>query len=140
VLDTACVVWNGHKDYLGYGKRRYKGKVQLAHRVAFFEANGYMPEAGRVVMHICDNPSCINPGHLRDGTHADNVADRVAKGRSSGGSMPGELHPGAKLSDKQTAEIRDLCKTKIPQSKIAAMYGVSQSTVSEIHTGRKRAS
>ena len=41
-------------------------------------AHGYVPE---VVRHACDNPPCCNPLHLLGGTHADNVADKVRRGR-----------------------------------------------------------
>jgi len=35
-----------------------------------------------VVMHACDNRSCINPDHLSVGTARDNVRDMIAKGRA----------------------------------------------------------
>ena len=34
------------------------------------------------VMHTCDNPPCINISHLKLGTHAENMADMKAKGRT----------------------------------------------------------
>lgn len=30
---------------------------------------------GEVVMHSCDAPRCINPGHLNVGTYSDNMLD-----------------------------------------------------------------
>jgi len=35
-----------------------------------------------VVMHTCDSPGCVRPDHLKLGTVAQNIADRVAKGRN----------------------------------------------------------
>ncbi len=53
----------------------------FAHRLSFYLHHGYWPNVCR---HRCDNPGCYNPYHLEDGTHADNVADRVARGRTVG--------------------------------------------------------
>lgn len=48
------------------------------HRVMFYLATGTLPE---VVMHTCDTPRCINPRHLKAGTHVENAADMYAKAR-----------------------------------------------------------
>src|SRR5574343_498304 len=34
-----------------------------------------------MVLHSCDNPTCINPNHLRIGTAKDNAQDREKRGR-----------------------------------------------------------
>lgn len=52
----------------------------------------------------CDNPPCINPEHLWEGTHKDNIQDMMRKGRGNykrGGGVPkgvyvGERHPQSK--------------------------------------------
>jgi hypothetical protein len=56
----------------------------MAHRWSWTLANGPIPD-GMVVMHRCDNPPCVNPGHLSLGTQLENIADRVSKGRSATG-------------------------------------------------------
>jgi predicted XRE-type DNA-binding protein len=76
-------------------------------------------------MHSCDNPACVNINHLSKGTHADNVADKVAKGRG----ISGQRHYKAKLTDDQIREIR---ASDMNQYELAKLYGVSQPTVSEI--------
>lgn len=73
-----CIEWTKGTDAKGYGVQRYRGKFQRSHRVAFFEAHGYWPNICR---HTCDNPPCINPEHLLDGTRGDNIRDAVERGR-----------------------------------------------------------
>ena len=53
----------------------------LAHRTAYALLVGPIP-AGAVLRHGCDEPRCVRPDHLRPGTHAENAADRVARGRA----------------------------------------------------------
>jgi len=52
----------------------------LAHRLAYEDFWGPIPK-GFIVMHLCDNPSCINPEHLRLGTKGNNLKDAYDKGR-----------------------------------------------------------
>jgi HNH endonuclease len=73
--DTGCLIWAGAKSgsygYLTFG----------VHRLAWEHANGPIPE-GMQVLHKCDEPRCCNPDHLFLGTQAENMADKVRKGRA----------------------------------------------------------
>jgi hypothetical protein len=64
----------------GYGKLGREGKTWLAHRYAYSQAVGPIPD-GLHVMHRCDNRRCVNPEHLFVGSRVDNMQDMIAKGR-----------------------------------------------------------
>ncbi len=78
--ENGCMIFTGALDRCGYGKMPV-GKRRLgAHRVSF--ALTYGSVSGEdVVMHSCDNPSCINPSHLSAGTQSENIQQSSHKGR-----------------------------------------------------------
>jgi hypothetical protein len=108
----------------GYGKVTLNGKQHNHSRVAYIEANGLTMDQieGKLVMHTCDNPACINPMHLELGTHKDNMQDKVAKGRWIGGQP-------RKLNAEQVAAIRKSNETSTVLSK---QYGVSRATIDNV--------
>ena len=86
-----CWEWQGARSNLGYGRVRGEdGRTRQTHHIAWELVFGPIP-SGLVVMHICDNPPCVRPNHLRLGTVAENNADMTAKGRRRSG-----LHEAAK--------------------------------------------
>lgn len=92
------------------------------------------------LLHSCDRRDCCNPAHLSAGTHRDNMADMVSKGRQTEGevlSAPkrGVSNPQAKLTESDVRRIRSLVGT-MPQREIATMFGVGQARVSDIATGK----
>ena len=84
VVDN-CIEFTGNiKD--GYGRYSYgPNRGKRAHRVAWEEVNGVIPE-GMFVCHKCDNPPCINIDHLFLGTPLDNMRDMIQKGRKVSGN------------------------------------------------------
>lgn len=66
----------------GYGQMRVGKKMRRAHRVGYEIQAGPIPE-GLAVLHRCDEPRCVRGSHLFLGTHKENMADMVAKGRSA---------------------------------------------------------
>lgn len=85
----ACWIWLGAIADDGYG--RYflhdgAGGMVRPHRYAYtltYETE--LEELGEL-MHVCDVPICVNPEHLAPGTHADNMRDRMRKGRANNGA------------------------------------------------------
>ena len=84
---------------------------------------------GLCVLHKCDNPPCCRPEHLYSGTQADNVADRVNRGRQP----RGESHPFSVLSNEEVLNIRRQFTGKWgEQTKLAAIYNVSLGMINRI--------
>lgn len=69
-----CWVWTGYLNADGYGVTGVgpSGKTDLAHRVAYMEFVGPIPE-GKELDHLCRNRACARWSHLEPVTHAVNV-------------------------------------------------------------------
>jgi hypothetical protein len=78
-MTTPCHVWMGAKAGNGYGRISLHGRLVGAHRVAWMISQGARPAMH--VLHKCDNPLCVNPAHLYEGTDADNTRDMISRGR-----------------------------------------------------------
>jgi hypothetical protein len=124
-LPTACFVWTGATYTNGYGE---VGNC-YTHREAYKLWIGPIPP-GRLVMHKCDVKACIRPGHLKLGTHKDNTADMIAKGRKV--VARGEDHGAAKLTWAEVREIRRLHGEGIRHAEIAKKFDTSPAYVSLI--------
>lgn len=79
--DSGCWAWSGTLDSYGYGVLSFKRKMLKAHRISY-EIHNKVIDEELLVCHKCDNPSCVNPEHLFQGTSKDNTWDMIAKGRS----------------------------------------------------------
>lgn len=131
VTESGCWIWLGSMACGGrYGCIKIDGVVVLAHRAAYAAFVAPIPE-GQAVCHHCDVGLCVNPSHLFVGSHRDNMADMVVKGRNW--NRAGQLKPQAKLRASQIISIR---ASDERASVIAARLGVSEAHVINIRAGR----
>ncbi len=129
-----CWIWTAATDRDGYGRFKLDGKMREAHRLAL-ELSLRLPLGESHALHSCGNSGCVNPAHLRPGSHRDNMDDRTEFGRQGRGSA----HVFAKLSEANVIEIRKLLSGDSPptQKSLAIRFGVSAQTICRIKSGKK---
>src|SRR5262249_19676858 len=129
-----CLIWQGPM-VRGYGVTYIPKELRpifgqgnwLTHRLVYRLATGMTPE---VCCHACDNPACINPAHLFNGTQQENCQNTASKGRTTWG----EKNHHAKLTNAQVIEIRKRAGT-ISQRVLAQEFQVQQQEISRIVRG-----
>jgi hypothetical protein len=123
--NSGCWLWTGETGRGGYGRFWSNYERRWAHHVAL---KCDVPD-GHIVIHSCDTPCCVNPDHLRIGTHKDNQADAIKRGRHTWGKR----HGAAKLTEDQVREIRASSGNQVEAAK---KYGVTQALISAIRAGK----
>lgn len=122
-----CCEWQGTRDRKGYGRLTREGRSLYAHRHAWSLANGPIPE-GSLILHKCDNPSCVCPDHLYVGNHIRNMRDAVERGRTAKGKM----HGLSKLTD---GDVRMARESEESTTALARELGVNPATLSRARRG-----
>jgi hypothetical protein len=144
-----CALWMGAADKDGYGWCRENGE-RRAHRAALVRKLGRPIRRGYMALHTCDNPPCVEPDHLYEGTRADNDRDarerrrnglKGARGDANGmrthaGLSRGSRNAKAKLTENIVAEIKRCVFDGEVQQEVADRFGVSRPTISGIKSGK----
>lgn len=136
--DGGCWNWTGYRNKKGYGvfkaNKEYHGRsfkwgtmpMSKAHRLSYDLHIGPLKDSD-VVLHSCDNPSCVNPDHLIKGSQKDNVVDMTVKGR----------HGSQRFNRDDYLNMSRLRSEGIPVSEISGLYKCSESHVYNV-TGIKK--
>lgn len=128
--EEECWLWTGFLDKDGYGKLRIGNTNIGAHRFSYITFVGPVPE-GVILRHKCNTPACANPNHVIPGTHLENMSDRL----EAGNYPTNELHPMARISDRDVAAIRASWGT---HKALALRFGISVSQIGNIRRGDQR--
>lgn len=137
-----CWIWLTYTDKDGYGNFRIRIPEKFfpkqttigAHIVSFILTFNRLPKD--CVLHRCDNPSCVKPSHLFEGTKKDNMQDCISKNRLN--PRKGENHPKTILTMVKVLYIRkELKKDKsmINRRKLAKELQVSVNAINNIYYG-----
>ena len=129
--ENGCIEYTGYIDSDGYGKisigpRDDRVKIGTHRWALQFALGGVILKPHIFACHHCDNPKCVCPTHLYPGTHQENMADMVAKGRSA------VVKNNCKLT---VDELKDVKYGKEPYSYYVNKYDIAKSTVSDIRNG-----
>lgn len=126
---SGCRLWAGRLRRDGYATLRFEGTPRMAHRLAWIDAHGPVPQ-GFHVLHRCDSRHCVNPDHLFLGTDQDRIDNMVRKGRNP--VLRGRKNGRAKLSVTVVRKVRnDPRGSRV----VAAELGVDPSTVRYVRRG-----
>jgi hypothetical protein len=126
-----CWPWSERDEY---GSFYYQGIKIGAHIFAYALHNGSL-DIDLHVLHTCDNPSCVNPHHLFQGTQHQNIQDMIAKGRSNYGRRK-QINPNSILTPEKVKYAKSLIIMGIRHSVIAKELNVSRSSITYIATGK----
>jgi len=128
LTETGCYEWQG-KRAKNYAVITHNRKMIGVHRIVCFLEHGEPGEQDHA-LHSCDNPPCVNPEHLRWGTHQENMDDVRARNRRA--VKRGERNGRAKLDEAKVKAIRAIYGTGPTTIEIAELYGVSNQIISRI--------
>jgi hypothetical protein len=127
IPESGCWIWMSTIENSGYGRVCDGKKPFYAHRVAYEQKYGSIPN-GKMALHHCDIRCCVNPDHLFIGSQKDNMIDKMLKNRQA----KGEKHGNSRLTESQALEAK--FSSEKPEV-LAKKFGYSASGIRQIKAG-----
>jgi len=125
--ETGCWNWIAGRSGMKYGRFHMKGKSMMAHRASYILFVGPIAD-DLLALHSCDNHVCVQPLHLKPGTHEQNMQEAADRGLMQA--------PNRILSDADVFEIRSTFGGRDGEHHVMAeKYGVDHSTIANILRG-----
>lgn len=116
----------GSSDFDEYPRVNFCGKNWKLSRLVYTIYKNKSIGGKNYVMHICDNPKCVNPEHLVEGTPTENNHDMIDKGRNS----------APPVNNKLTAnEVAEIFNSNEDHNTLAKTYGVVVNNIYAIKNG-----
>ena len=112
-VTPSCWLWTAARTTPGgYGKVKLDGRTCLAHRVAFEELVGPIPD-GLQLDHLCRVRECVNPAHLEPVTASENLRRSPIVGRHPRPPSPDRCPQGHQYDETNARRDRGriYCKT-----------------------------
>ena len=121
--ENECWEWVGGKRGR-CGIMKIGNKTVSAHRLSFFIHNKGIDDFLQV-RHICDNPPCVNPNHLTQGSAKKNSDDKLHRNRHT-----------YKFSNEEVLEMRSLPMTSTICRELSRIHNVSATSIRNMLTGQ----
>ena len=132
-MSDGCWLWMASKrNSKGYGQFWADGKIVPAHRWAYEQFKGPIPD-GLQIDHLCRTPACVNPAHLEAVTAKEN--NNRGNTASVMRSFVGERNSHSTISDELAMEIYFSEGT---HTAIAERFSVGKSAVHHIKAGNRK--
>jgi hypothetical protein len=124
-----CIIWPFYRMPDGRAELTIGGKTRMVARYVCEQVNGRPPTPDHQAAHSCGkgNDGCVTPKHLSWKTRSENEMDKFEHGTR----VRGSAHSWSKLTEDDVIKIRQMAGA-LSQGRIAKMFGLRQSTVSQI--------
>lgn len=119
-----CWMWQGSGNGK-YGRFQYKKKKWYAHQLSWALTHDEVPTLQ--ILHHCDIKMCVNPNHLYQGTHQQNMDDLFWRGN---------WKQRASVTEMDFHQIQDMFHKKATLAEVGNRFNISISVASSIRCGK----